>query len=168
MDSTNPSTLAVSSTGSTMAPAVLPATVGPQTTTSVAPDGVSQAGLGSCTLPGVSPASLTSTATAALPSASPREAAAVPVSASATAVQVLKPLGEHQHVLNLPARLLLAVLTLSHLLEPQTVSATSAASGLATLVTPAQSHALSEQSLLAFSLSIYWIPFLVSFSDSTH
>ena len=94
-----------------------------------------------------------STATAVLPLVSPRAAAAVPVSASATAAQVLKPLGEQQHVPNLPARLLLAVLTLSHLLEAQTVSATSTASGLATSVTPAQSHALSEQSLLAFSLS---------------
>ena len=151
MDPTNPPTLAISSTGSTMAPVVLPAIVGPQTTTSAAPGGVSQAGLGSCTLPGVSPASLTSTATATLPSMSPRADAAVPVSASATAVQVLKHLGEHQHVLNLPARLLLAVLTLSHLLEAQTISATSTASGLATSVTPAQSHALSEQSLLAFT-----------------
>ena len=153
MDPTNPPTLAISSTGSTMAPVVLPAIVGPQTTTSAAPGGVSQTGLGSCILFGVSPALLTSTATTALPSVSPRAAAAIPVPVPATAVQVLKPLGEHQHVPNLPARLLLVVLTLSHLLEAQTVSATSTASRLSTSVTSAQSHALSKQSLLAFSLS---------------
>ena len=153
MDSIIRPTHAASSTGSTMAPAVLPATVEPQTTTSAAPGGVSQSGLGPCILSGVSPASLTSTATAALPSVSPRAAVAIPVPVPATAVQVLKPLGEHQHVPNLPARLLLAVLTLSHLLEAQTVSATSTASRLSTSVTSAQSHALSKQSLLAFSLS---------------